>query len=187
MYGMCGMCGVWSRIISYFMLYFFVTATVFALTFFRNQALKLLLYSMRYIFRGSRFAPGVENFITTQFKELNSKCVIFYASSDKLHVLNKGIMYVRDNEHTQWVRIVHVAATEKDVPPKFVEHCQVLNKIYPKIRIDPVIVYGQFGPDCIDFMSQTYSIPKNMMFITCPDNRFPYNLAHMGGVRVVTG
>ena len=35
-------------------------------------------------------------------------------------------------------------------------------------------------------MSKVLEVPKNVMFIACPNGPFPYNVASLGGVRVIT-
>jgi len=30
------------------------------------------------------------------------------------------------------------------------------------------------------------SVPKNFMFVTCPDNRFPHEISAFGGIRLIT-
>lgn len=43
-----------------------------------------------------------------------------------------------------------------------------------------------FGPGAVQYVSEEFHIPQNMMFITCPDDHFPHRIAALGGVRVIT-
>lgn len=38
----------------------------------------------------------------------------------------------------------------------------------------------------MQYVSEEFHIPQNMMFITCPDDHFPHRIAALGGVRVIT-
>ena len=43
-----------------------------------------------------------------------------------------------------------------------------------------------FSPDIIDYLSQQLSIPKNLMFVTCPNENFSHKIETLGGVRLIT-
>ncbi len=44
---------------------------------------------------------------------------------------------------------------------------------------------GNFGPELIQELSDKWNIPKNLMFIGSPGGRLPYDLAELGGVRLI--
>jgi hypothetical protein len=64
--------------------------------------------------------------------------MIFFAKTDNLEILNKAVLYVRDNELTNCFRVVHVYESEEKIPPHMSEYVNVLDKMYPKIKIDLV-------------------------------------------------
>jgi hypothetical protein len=37
----------------------------------------------------------------------------------------------------------------------------------------------------IERLSRRLGVPKNYMFIGCPGDRFPHNIADLGGVRLI--
>jgi hypothetical protein len=53
------------------------------------------------------------------------------------------------------------------------------------LRIDFVAVKGRFGAELIEQLSRRLKIPKNMMFIGAPSDRFPHRIEELGGVRVI--
>lgn len=74
--------------------------------------------------------------------------------------------------------------------------------MYPKIRVDLVrlsdyayaldthacqlIVRGKFTPAMVDYLANELEIPKNFMFMACPNSHFPHNIGEFGGVRLIT-
>jgi len=67
------------------------------------------------------------------------------------------------------------------------EQVAILDAVYPKIRIDYLIIRGtSFGPAVIHWLEQYLMIGTNSMFIAMPDATFPHQFASLGGVRVVT-
>lgn len=152
---------------------------------------------------------------------------------NKISVLNKAVVYVRNNEQTNRLLIVHCHEDEvrclsagilsafafpsspicgqDGIPEGFVENVQILDNIYPKLSLDFVTVHvrcrracrprtrarrsptrrlhqlqAPFGPGAVQYVSEEFNIPHNMMFITCPDDHFPHRIAALGGVRVIT-
>ena len=108
------------------------------------------------------------------------------ACSDRLSVWNKAVLYVKENEVTASLLIVHVHGEEEAVPESYQENARILDTMYPKIRITFLDVPGQFTPAFIQHLSERLHVPTNMMFITCPDGHFPHRIAELGGVRVIT-
>eukprot|EP01126_Amoeba_proteus_P064976 TRINITY_DN9161_c0_g2_i3.p2 TRINITY_DN9161_c0_g2~~TRINITY_DN9161_c0_g2_i3.p2 ORF type:complete len:114 (-),score=15.92 TRINITY_DN9161_c0_g2_i3:212-553(-) len=110
----------------------------------------------------------------------------FFTRRGKLSVLNKALLYIKENEITDKIKIIHCYERQEDIPPKLVDNVKILDRCYPKARIDLLMVRGKFSPAMVDHLSQVHSLPKNFMFITCPDDRFPNNIAEFGGVRLIT-
>ena len=46
-------------------------------------------------------------------------------------------------------------------------------------------VKGKFGPPIIEQLSRRLNVPKNLMFIATPGDRFPHDIEDLGGVRVI--
>lgn len=59
-----------------------------------------------------------------------------------------------------WIRIIHVYEDECRIPAKLLRNVHILDELYPKIKIDLVLVPGTFSPDIIDYLSQQLEIPK---------------------------
>ena len=60
--------------------------------------------------------------------------------SASLTTLNKAILYVKNNEQTHSLCIVHACDDEESIAPNLRENVHLLDGIYPKLRIDLVVV-----------------------------------------------
>lgn len=156
---------------------------VFIIMFLRISLLKILLFFSARLFSQN---AKIKEAIARRIQETNSIKVIFFTKDAEIAILNKAVLYIRDNEQTNWVLMVHVTRDEQDIPAHFEENCLILDKAYPKFRIDPVVVRGTFGPELIDQLSEKLGVPKNLMFITTPSERFSHKVSDFGGVRLVT-
>ncbi len=173
----------------------------------------------------ARLAPGCRGrlirAIAAQLDAVNAVPFVFFAKSPDFETLNKAILYVRGNEQTSRLIVVHVvddtevvlrlreqwgragttpapgdrfeAALEAALPPVPVaarllrEQVALLDAVYPKLRIDFLAVRGTtFGPPVIAWLSEHLHVGTNAMFIAMPDEKFRYQFAALGGVRVIT-
>ena len=111
---------------------------------------------------------------------------MFFTRGDGPANLRRAMEYVLDNEHTQQSQgRTRLRRSENASPNALAEQLKVLDEIFPEIRIDFVAVKGRFGPELIDRLSARLNVPRNYMFIGCPGDRFPHNLADFGGVRLI--
>lgn len=171
------------EILAVFALYFVIVALLMSVMFFRQQVLKLVLYFLRKCDCSQRCQDAVAQ----QIRQLSSQSIAFFVKKGELSVMNKGVLYVRQNEDCACIRVIHVYEDEALIPPNLARNIAILDEEYPKIKIDLVLVPGKFGPDMITYLSKTLEIPKNLMFITCPNKGdFTHKLDTLGGVRLVT-
>jgi amino acid transporter len=116
---------------------------------------------------------------------INSLTVVYFTRGDNLATLNRAAQYVLANEQTRRLMVVHVYQDGIEIPDGLADHLKTLDRVYPQLRIDFVAVKGTFGPECIEALSKRLDVPKNYMFIGTPGDRFPHNIADLGGVRLV--
>jgi hypothetical protein len=153
---------------------------------FRVNIIKLMMYFVYSKLENTKFAKPILKFLIRKVKEINQQSMIFLAKTDDISVLNKAILYVKQNELTSWLQIVHVFESEEKIPPKLIENIRILDSLYPKMRIDFVGIQGTFSPEVINRISQHLSVPKNLIFISCPGGKFAHKLSDFGGVRIIT-
>ncbi|KAL3658129.1 hypothetical protein V7S43_016972 [Phytophthora oleae] len=194
-------------VLMYFALYFIVVALVMFVMFERVTILRCILALMKKTapskyaketaadyFR-TRDTPEVEHTgarggrtIARAITSIRSAPIIFFCKRPDLTVINKVIVYVRRNEQTHTLRIVHVFSDEETDAPvlkAFRNLAALFDSMYPKIRIDFVSVQGEFKPATIEWLSKKMDVPRNMMFITQPDMVSAERVSSVG-VRVIT-
>ncbi len=169
-----------------FSIYFVVAALAVALMFIRRELLRGILgASSAVVERVRDVNERVRGFVTGKLDEINRMGVIYFTKGDDAAILNRAALYVRTNEQTNRMRVVHVFENEKDIPAHLAEQLSEIDHLYPELRIDFVAVKGTFGPAIIESLSRRYRVPKNLMFIGTPGDRFPHRISELGGVRVI--
>ncbi len=119
--------------------------------------------------------------------KIQSQEFVFFTRGDNLANLNKVLLYIRNNEHTRKIKIVHVMTDEenRETIKKLEKDLEFLDREYPDIEIEFVKLKGKFGPKLIHKLSKQWGIPVNFMFIGSPGDRFPYRIEELGGVRLI--
>ncbi len=166
----------------------YITAVVaaVALMFLRIRILKVGLIAFRMLTtRISALNKNVSAYLQNKITEINSQVVVFFTKGDDLANLNRAALYVLDNEQTKRLVFVHIHEKDAPVVEHLGEHLKTLDRIYPQLRIDLVLVEGEFGPELIERLSERLGVKKNYMFIGCPGDRFPHKIADLGGVRLI--
>ncbi|EDY84046.1 hypothetical protein VDG1235_3673 [Verrucomicrobiia bacterium DG1235] len=123
--------------------------------------------------------------INKQIEKVESQQIVFFTRGDNMANLNRAVLYIRRNEHTNRVKIVHVKKADEPQNKKLKRDVDFLDEAYPEIEVELVIIDGVFGPDLVVELSEKWSIPPNLMFIGSPEGRLAYNLADLGGVRLI--
>ena len=123
--------------------------------------------------------------IRIEIDKISSQQVVFFTRGDNLANLNNAMLYVKQNEHTNRVKVVTVVKNKDEVPSKLEKDLNFLNEAYPTIEIEFVVLTGKFGPDLIRELSAKWNIPINLMFIGSPGTHFIYGLGELGGVRLI--
>ena len=169
-----------------FMAYFVPTVLVALIMLGRIGILKVTLYFIRQISQSiSKVTGSLYKAIHDKIDEINSQQVVFFTRGESIGNLNEAMLYVRNNEHTNRIKVVTVVQNEKEVPPRLKKDLQFLDEAYPEIDIEFVIYKGEFGPKLVKKLSTEWNIPTNFMFIASPGDRFVYGLAELGGVRLI--
>lgn len=169
-----------------FLHYFIPAMLIIIIMLTRIALLKGCLFMVRILSTSlSRFMGAISRGIHQKIEEINSQQVVFFTRGDNVANLNNAILYVRDNEHTNRIKIVTVVHDEKEVPVKLKNDLSFLGEAYPQIDIDLHIVKGVFGPELIQDLSKEWNIPTNLMFIGSPGGKLIYGLAELGGVRLI--
>jgi len=166
---------------------YFIPVLIFVMVMLnRTLLLKLLLNIVQYIFEPIRkFFLRLHKGIDRLIDEINSQEFVFFTKGKSIANMNKAMLYIRDNEHTKKVKIVKVLKPGEKPSEELIRNIKILDEEYPEIDIEFVPVEGEFGPKLIKELSEKWKIPINFMFIGSPDEKFPYRLEELGGVRLI--
>ncbi len=169
-----------------FLEYFVPAFVIVAVMLERVAILKAFLFIVRASI-SSLIGPlrGLTVAIRNKIDAINSQQIVFFTRGDDLANLNNAMLYVRQNEHTNRVKVVTVVKDQKEVPERLEADLKFLDEAYPEIDIDFVVLNGEFGPELIQELSKTWQIPTNFMFIGSPGGHLMYGLADLGGVRLI--
>ncbi|KAF4324214.1 hypothetical protein BBO99_00000070 [Phytophthora kernoviae] len=188
-------------ILTYFSLYFIAVLSLVYIMFERTFVLRLCMYCMQRLCpsqrdndedkasetfslrTGARGGKTIARFI----REINEPAIFFFCKTPNLNIINKAILYVRTNEQTQSLFIVHCHPRGTLAPDGFKETVSMFDHVYLKIKLNFLSVEGPFGPAMVEWISRRYNQPKNLMFIKQPNHDFAHTIASLGGVRVITG
>ncbi len=152
----------------------------------RTILLKLLLKFIHYIFDPVRkIVFSTDKKILSLISEINQQEFVFFTKGDRIATLNQVMLYIRKNEHTKKMKIVHVVNKDEKVPKNLAQEIEFLNKEYPEIDIEFIVEKGNFDPKLIKTLSAKWNIPINFMFIGSPSDKFPYKIEELGGVRLI--
>ncbi|KAE9388572.1 hypothetical protein BT96DRAFT_1073353 [Gymnopus androsaceus JB14] len=111
--------------------------------------------------------------------------VCILVKTDDINRLLRMIHYVRDNEETSCVKIVHFVDEEIGLPSELEANARILDEAFPEITIDLIIVPGMFSPVTVATLARHLDIQPSLMFMSCPGPRFGYGVAEMG-TRIIT-
>ncbi|QMU27470.1 APC family permease [Adhaeribacter radiodurans] len=169
-----------------FFKYFIPTVSIVFFMLYRTTLLRLFTYLVK-ISEGtfSKFLPFTSYRLKRLITEINSQQFVFFTRGDNIANINQVMRYIEDNEHTNKIKIVNVLGENEHPPKKLIHEVDVLDRAYPDLDVDFIVIKGHFGPQLINELSQKWNIPKNFMFIGSPGQRFHYGLQELGGVRLV--
>ncbi|MCB0471424.1 MAG: APC family permease [Flavobacteriaceae bacterium] len=152
----------------------------------RTLVLRLFLNLIHYIFDPIRkFVFNTDKKIMNLIHEINEQEFVFFTKGDNIATLNKVMLYIKKNEHTRKIKIVHVVKKGSKVPENLPLEIDFLDREYPEIKIEFIIEEGDFTPELIQRLSKKWNLPVNFMFIGSPSDKFNYKVEQLGGVRLI--
>lgn len=249
-----------------YLLYFLIYVGFFFLVILINYERLWLLKMLWYVVHNNDWLRSSSDYLEDTLISMKNFTVLFYTNTSELHILNKAILYARENECCDRliVTYIHPTKSKSDVPEgtrmaskkesfgyealvtphdsysllinaydegsrhdrvsteqtietlnstyletihessqlveksstkeepdssiikNLKENLQVLDHMYPKMKIDLLIVEAEgFTPRVVKKLSEDLKIPLSFMFIRCPGKKFKTNLGEFGGVRTI--
>jgi len=175
-----------SKYIYYFSVYFFPTVGIVLLTLYRHNILGFFLLVADETMKGFETShQKMRQKIKWRMDKMYAEGIIFFTKGDDVASLNRALLYVKNNEVTRRVTVIHVLNGMDQPPPRLVTDLKLLDEIYPDVSVELVIRQGQFGPKLIQDLAEEFGIPPNYMFVGTPGDHFPHQMSSLGGVRVI--
>ncbi|MFV0605302.1 MAG: APC family permease [Niabella sp.] len=169
-----------------FLQYFIPAMLILVAMLNRNTIMELMLSMLTgFKDRVRKFAIVSQRKVRHMQHELNSQEFVFFSKGDDIATLNKVMMYVHENEITRKLKIVTVLKQQQEPNQQFLQDFEVLDRAYPDVDMEYLIIEGVFGPELIEKLSLKWHIPKNFMFISSPGERFSHRVEDLGGVRLI--
>ncbi|MEZ4241788.1 MAG: APC family permease [Myxococcota bacterium] len=169
-----------------FLTYLAIAGAIVGVMFLRVELLRLGLFVVGSVSeQTNQLNEWVRTSVRTMVHDINKQAAVYFTKGDDPAELNRAALYVLQNEQTNRLTVVHVYDDEGDIPPHLADHLRQIDRQYPALRIDLLVVKGEFGPDLIEALSERLDVPKNYMFLGTPGDRFPHRLETLGGVRLI--
>jgi amino acid transporter len=121
--------------------------------------------------------------ISLAVKQVQTVPFVFFVKHDDLHMMNKAVLYIQQNEQTNKIIIVH-CTTSRDTR-SLQEHVKLLDLLYPRVKTSLLIVNSSFNATTVEWLSQALEVPINAMFISCPDENFTMKVSQLRGMRII--
>jgi amino acid transporter len=175
----------------FFFAYYLGVVFVVALAFARTSIYTTLLWVVSRSEIASKFMARVlrisepQQWMMEEMARLWNQSVVYFVKNIDLSQLNRALQYIEENEEARCLRVVHVYGEDDPMPHHLIECVRMLDCVYPKIRLDCILVPGEFGPALMEHLSDSLAVPTNCMFINCPKEGFKYSLDQLRGVRVI--
>jgi hypothetical protein len=184
--GILGNIAIDPKNLLYFFIYFSFTVLAVGAMFLRIQILKLVLHVASHVGRRVQsVSDRLRRRVMGKIDEINSLGIIYFTKGDDVANLNRALLYVRNNESVRILRVVHVYREKSEIPEDLAADLELLDEVYPEIKIEFILKQGEFDPDMIESLSREFGVAKNYMFIGAPGEKFPYGLRELGGVRLI--
>ena len=124
--------------------------------------------------------------LSSALKEVQDVPFIFFCKHDDLHLMNKAVLYIQENEQTNRIIIAHCASSNETDTKLLTEHVKLIDLLYPKVKISLLIVDSPFCAATVEWLSRALAVPINAMFISCPDESFAMKVSQLRGMRIIT-
>jgi amino acid transporter len=169
-----------------FLQYFIPTAAIIVIMLERIMIMEGILFIVNSLISSAHLPLERLRTLIERLKEqILSQQVVFFARGHNVAHLNRVMQYVIDNEHTNRLKVVTVVNNPNEVSESLVHDIHVLDRAYPELEVQFMVVEGKFSPELIQRLSKEWRIPVNYMFIGSPEGRLKYPLADLGGVRLI--
>lgn len=194
-----------TKTLKYFFLYYGVTLFIVLWMFQRSRIYEVMikalvdveLHSIEdclevHVEDISGIRGWILRIIKSNLREIQRKKCIFFIKERDIRLMNKVIAYVRDNEQVRCLVFVHcqsaVSIQNTEMIEKMKSDLTILKTVYPKLDLTFHVeaVNNGLSGSVVKSLGKILGVPSHLMFISCPSEKFPYDIAMLGGVRLIT-
>ncbi|CAE6427615.1 unnamed protein product [Rhizoctonia solani] len=127
----------------------------------------------------------LDKWVVSWIERFRQDPVVLWVKGDHINHLVRAIIYIRRNELTSRVKLVHAYKDISMIPSELKANTRILDEAFPSITLDLVFIQGEFCPGLVEAASQELCIPRSQMFMSCPGRDHPWQLGDYQGVRVI--
>lgn len=154
------------------------------LTSIRSLILTILGYLIQNTIGKTRW--GWWDRVRRLVKHWGDEPVVLFVKRDELPELFSRMTYIKRNEESTKVFLVHYYSSTADtIPVDLVPHHRILDEAFPRLTINLVLIRGEFTPHRVFHLGLRLGIPRSMCFIGCPGPDFIHPLEAFGGMRIL--
>ncbi|KAF9556823.1 hypothetical protein CPC08DRAFT_641000 [Agrocybe pediades] len=167
----------------YFLAYFIGIVVFFSATQSKVQLLRWLywVYDQYPVLHDLRASMQWGEKLISYMRNLRRQPVCILVKTDEINSLFHMILYVRKNEETSYLKIIHFYEEERGgIPSELEANSKILDEAFPEITVDLILVEGQFNPVNVAALSHHLDIPQSLMFMTCPGPQFLHAIDEFG-------
>ena len=169
-----------------FLQYFIPAMLIISAMLVRNDIMTVMVKTMESITKNFRkLAIISQKSLHRSMHRLRSQEFVFFSKGDDIATINKVMIYISQNEVTNKVKIVTILKNHKQPPEQFLSDFRTLDRAYPEMDMEFIVLEGTFDPAMVDKLSNEWNIPKNFMFISSPGEKFSFRVEELGGVRLI--
>lgn len=193
--------------LKYWLLYYGITLIIVGIMFQKQRLVQMFLRGVvgksdveEIDTRNFEHLTGVKGWLVQNarqmLQQMENATVVFFIKQPDIRLMNKVIAYVRDNEHCINIKFVHICnvhgkdnASQRSLcEDAFYQDIVIMQRVYPKKSLGLAVIQTDehFDGRLVKRLSKEMNVPAHKMFISCPSIKFPYDIAMLGGLRMIT-
>ncbi|KAK4050620.1 hypothetical protein OIV83_003346 [Microbotryomycetes sp. JL201] len=135
-------------IIAYLVAYTAVLTSVMWCIYKRSKLFQILFWAVEQ----SSWTASCKTFkirIARWIKKTRTGPIVLFVESDEIHRLHDMLVYVKQNEETDLVKVVHCFKAPDEIPSELEANCKILDEALPSITLDLVFIQAEFSPSVV--------------------------------------
>ncbi|KDQ56708.1 hypothetical protein JAAARDRAFT_157891 [Jaapia argillacea MUCL 33604] len=168
--------------VGYFAIYFIAIIILFSAC--QNKGLFVRLFYWAYdqspvMQTWSWTRPWSER-LAKLMRRMRRQPVCILCKTDEINHLFQMVLYVRQNEETACLKLVHFYDEDEGLPSEMEANWKILDEAFPEMTVDLILVKSTFSPVNVAALAHRLQIPRSLMFMSCPGPNFLHSVADFG-------